>query len=146
MKIHMPARLSLYHFISEVIGVIRGIGTDIVDIRRIKKAIENPRFLREIYTEEEISQTKGRPASLAGNFAVKEAVSKALGTGFRGFGPRQIEVLRMDSGAPYVRLFGEAWKQMKKQNIDRIFVSMSHEADYAVAYAVAESDGEEAGI
>lgn len=126
--------------------MIQGIGTDIIDIRRIKKAIENSRFLQEIYTEEEISQTNRRPASLAGNFAVKEAVSKALGTGFRGFGPRQIEVLRRDSGAPYVRLHGEALKRMRELNINRIFVSISHEADYAVGYAVAETGREEAGL
>lgn len=117
--------------------MIQGIGTDIVDIRRIKKALENPRFSEKFFTQEETRQTKMRPSSLAGNFAVKEAVAKALGTGFSNFGPEQIEVLRRPSGAPWVRLHGEAQKQMALQNIDQILVSISHEADYAVAFAVA---------
>lgn len=122
--------------------MIQGIGTDIVKISRIEKAIENPRFLREIFTEEEIREARGRASSLAGDFAVKEAVSKALGTGFSGFGPRQIEALRMESGAPYVRLYGGARTYMEKQGISRFFVSISHEAEYAVAYVIAERDGD----
>lgn len=118
--------------------MIVGIGTDIVDIRRIKKAIENPRFLKKIFTEEEIFQTNGRSSSLAGNFAVKEAVSKALRTGFCGFGPREIEVLRKESGEPYVNLYGNALDKMKEQEIRHFFISISHETEYAIGYVIAE--------
>lgn len=118
--------------------MIAGIGTDIIDIRRIKKAIEKPHFLQRIYTEEEILQTKGRIESLAGNFAVKEAVAKALGTGFYGFWPKDIEVLRGKSGAPYIKLYGNALNKMKEEKITHFFVSISHEKEYAIAYVIAE--------
>ncbi len=125
--------------------MIAGIGTDICDIRRIEKAVKKSCFLEKVYTKKEIEQSKGRSNSLAGNFAVKEAVSKALGTGFRGFGPQQIEVLRQESGAPYVQLYGKALEIMEEKGIDRFFVSISHEKEYAIAYVVAEKEEKEMG-
>lgn len=125
--------------------MIAGIGTDICDIRRIEKAVKKSCFLEKVYTKKEIEQSKGRSNSLAGNFAVKEAVSKALGTGFRGFGPKQIEVLRQESGAPYVQLYGKALEIMEEKGIDRFFVSISHEKEYAIAYVVAEKEEKEMG-
>lgn len=75
---------------------------------------------------------------LAGTFAVKEAVSKALGTGFRSFGPREIEVLRDDLGKPFVRLHGGAKKLAEELAIQQIHVSITNTAEYAAAFAVGE--------
>ncbi len=84
--------------------MVLGIGIDIIEIARVEKACKRDAFLERCYTEAEIQQVRHNPASLAGNFAVKEAVAKVLGTGFRGFGPNSIEVLRDELGRPYVNL------------------------------------------
>ena len=86
--------------------MIVGIGTDLIEIARIEKACRKQAFLSRIYTEEECRLAGGSISRLAGNFAVKEAVSKALGTGFRAFMPIDIEVLRNELGKPYVNLYG----------------------------------------
>ena len=86
--------------------MIVGIGTDLIEIERIKKACEKEALVR-VYTEEERRQAGGKVSRLAGDFAVKEAVSKVFGTGFRGFGLLDIEVLRDELGKPWVRLHGE---------------------------------------
>ena len=115
--------------------MIVGIGTDLVEIARVKKACEKQAFLSRIYTEEERRQAEGagrfRISRLAGDFAVKEAVAKALGTGFRTFMPVDIEVLRDTVGTPYVVLYRE-------MGIERIHVSITNEKEYALAYVVAE--------
>ena len=89
--------------------MILGVGTDIIEIDRIKNAIDNtPGFLEKVFTErevEELSKNTLRVESVAGNFAVKEAVSKAVGTGIRGFSFRDIEVFRDELGKPIVREF-----------------------------------------
>ena len=80
--------------------MIYGIGTDLVEIERIKKACMKEAFLVRCFTPREIELFEGNMVKAAGNFAVKEAVSKALGTGFRGFWPSDIEVLRDELGNP----------------------------------------------
>ena len=122
--------------------MIVGIGTDLVEIARVKKACEKQAFLSRIYTEEERRQAEGagrfRISRLAGDFAVKEAVAKALGTGFRTFMPVDIEVLRDTVGKPYVVLYREAGKLSREMGIERIHVSITNEKEYALAYVVAE--------
>lgn len=122
--------------------MIVGIGTDLVEIARVKKACEKQAFLSRIYTEEERRQAEGtggfRISRLAGDFAVKEAVAKALGTGFRKFMPVDIEVLRDALGKPYVVLYREAGKLSREMGIERIHVSITNEKEYALAYVVAE--------
>lgn len=122
--------------------MIVGIGTDLVEIARVKKACEKQAFLSRIYTEEERRQAEGtggfRISRLAGDFAVKEAVAKALGTGFRKFMPVDIEVLRDALGKPYVVLYREAEKLSREMGIERIHVSITNEKEYALAYVVAE--------
>lgn len=120
--------------------MILGIGTDMVEIKRVKKACEKEAFLTRIYTEEECRQAGGKTTRLAGNFAVKEAVAKAFGTGFRTFMPKDIEVLRDELGKPYVRLYGGAKMQYEKMNMKRIEVSISNTAEYALAFAVGEGE------
>ena len=81
-----------------------GVGCDLIEIERVKKACEKEAFLTRIYTERERRQAKGDPRVLAGTFAVKEAVAKVFGTGFRDFMPVHVEVLRDPLGKPYVCL------------------------------------------
>ena len=88
--------------------MITGVGTDLVEIARVQKAIGRSAFLEKIYTEKERELIAKRPVRAAGNFAAKEAVAKALGCGFAGIAPREIEVLRKPSGLPFVVLHGKA--------------------------------------
>lgn len=118
--------------------MIVGIGTDLIEIERIKKACEKEAFLNRVYTEEECRQAGKNLSRLAGNFAVKEAVSKVFGTGFRTFGPCEIEVLRDELGKPYVTLYGEARKLSEQMGIRRIHVSITNTKEMAMAFAVGE--------
>ena len=120
--------------------MIVGVGTDLIEIERIRKACVKEAFLTRVYTEEECRQAGGNAARLAGNFAVKEAVAKVFGTGFRTFGPREIEVLRDELGKPYVMLYGKAEETAKRLGIKKLLVSISNTAVYASAYAVGEGD------
>ena len=122
--------------------MILGVGTDIVELRRIKNAIErNGRFLEKIFTTSELDYLKSRNLRteyVAGRFAAKEAVAKALGTGFRGFDFKDIEIDRTTLGKPIVTLKGKAKLIAKKEGKYNIHLSISHGIDSAVAYAVFE--------
>ena len=120
--------------------MIIGVGTDMVEIGRIEKACEKPSFLTLVYTEEECRQAGGNCTRLAGSFAVKEAVAKVMGTGFRSFWPSEIQVLRDELGKPYVVLLGGAEKAAKERGITRIHVSITNTAVYAMAFAVGEGE------
>jgi len=115
------------------------IGVDIIEIDRIEEACCRRRFLVRFFTEREISSIQPGPhffAHIAGKFAAKEAVAKALGTGFR-FRWHDIEVLNDESGRPRVYLSGKALALSKTMNINEVLVSISHSRDYAVAFAIA---------
>ncbi|WP_294390209.1 holo-ACP synthase [uncultured Clostridium sp.] len=122
--------------------MILGIGTDIIEIDRIEKAINNtPMFLEKIFTERELKElTKGklRVESIAGNFAVKEAVSKAIGTGMRGFTFSDIEVFRDELGKPILEVSNKV-KELIKVNNYTFNVSISHNRSCAIAFVVLES-------
>jgi len=118
--------------------MIVGVGVDITEIERIKKACQKSGFIKKIFTEKEIELFRGKYASLAGNFAVKEAVSKAFGTGIRNFKMTDIEVLRNELGMPFIVLYNDAKKISEELKINKIFVSISHNMECAVGYAVAE--------
>ncbi len=122
--------------------MIAGIGNDIIETKRIKKAVEtNPKFLLKYFTSKERNYFEERNhsyESIAGNFAAKEAVSKALGTGFSGFGPIDIEISRNEAGGPVVFLYGRAKKLAEERGIIQIWVSISHCKAYATAYSIAE--------
>ncbi len=120
--------------------MILGIGSDIIEIERVRKACESEAFLRRVYTTEEIEKFQHIPASLAGNFAVKEAVAKALGTGFSGFGPGDIEVLREESGRPCVKLYEGAETAAGRLGVGRIWVTLSHDRESAIAVAILEDN------
>ena len=123
--------------------MIVGIGSDIIEIERIKKiATQNPRFISRNFTikeQEYFNTRKNSHETIAGNFAAKEAVSKALGTGFREFGLIDIEVTRNELGAPIVFLHGMAKQIASRNSIKNIWISISHCKEYATAYAIAES-------
>jgi holo-[acyl-carrier protein] synthase len=122
--------------------MIVGIGTDIVDVRRIQRSLTRfgERFTDKVLCAgERRSLTGSRLAAyLARQFSAKEAVSKALGTGMRsGVHFRNIEIDRKESGAPQVRLTGEAKSRAEALGISDIHISMSDERDYAIAYVIA---------
>lgn len=121
--------------------MIVGIGTDIIEIDRIKKAVEKTTgFLEKIFTKKEIEMFSNRNMrfeTIAGNFAAKEAVVKALGTGMRGISFIDIEVLRDELGKPYVNLSN---KIKEKYPLElNIFISISHNKENAVSFVLIES-------
>ncbi len=113
------------------------LGIDIVKVARIRAALDRfgDRFSRRVLTDGERRYVRDRPQTLAGRWAAKEAVSKVLGLGVRGIGWREIEVQRLPTGQPAVRLHGRALARAEQLNMDRIALSISHESDYAVAIA-----------
>ena len=117
-----------------------GVGCDLIEIERVKKACEKEAFLTRIYTERERRQAKGDPRVLAGTFAVKEAVAKVFGTGFRDLMPVHVEVLRDPLGKPYVELHAGAEMKAEELGIRTIQVSISDTKDHAMAFAVGEGD------
>lgn len=120
--------------------MILGVGTDMVEIGRMEKACRKDAFLKRTFTPEECRQAEGKPSKLAGNFAVKEAVAKVFGTGFRTFMPGDIEVLRDELGKPYVVLYRGAKLLAEQLGIGRIWVSITNTKEYAVAFAVGEGE------
>ena len=120
--------------------MITGIGTDLVEIARVQKAIGRSSFLEKVYTEKERELIAARSVRAATHFAAKEAVAKALGCGFTGVAPREIEILRQPSGMPYVVLHGGAKEKAETLGISKIQVSLTDTAKYAQAYVICESD------
>lgn len=126
--------------------MIVGIGLDLVKIDRIRAIAERwqARFLDRLYTEAERRYCLARPApyaSFAGRFAVKEAVLKALGTGWtNGITWHDIQVLNDRTGRPRAAVSGRLKTLMKRAGVTTIHVSLSHDTDYAVAEAVLTKD------
>ena len=113
------------------------LGIDIIKVDRIRGSIERfgERFSRRVLTPAEQRYVRMRPETFAGRWAAKEAVSKVLGLGVRGIGWRDIEVERLPTGQPSVRLYGRAAARAEQLGMERIALSISHESDYAVAIA-----------
>lgn len=118
--------------------MIIGIGTDIIEIDRIKKACDKDAFLSYTFTEKEIELIKKNPKSAAGNWCAKEALVKAFGTGFRKCKAREIEVLRNEKGAPYINLYGGARQIAESLGVTKIFVTLSDLKEMAIAFVVVE--------
>ena len=122
--------------------MITGIGTDIIEIKRIEAAVKGKRFLKKCYTQAEVDRCNQSNAAasenFAGYFAAKEAVAKALGTGFRGFSPADIEIIHDALGKPMVRL-SENISIPKDSNI---FISISHGKEHATAVAVIDTNSQ----
>ena len=123
-------------------GEALSVGVDLCGVSRMERAIENPRFLERVFTEEErrrIRERRGRAAAerAAAYFAAKEAVAKALGTGFSaGVMPGQIGVGCEDGGRPVCRLSGAAEEKMQSLGGRAVLLSLSHEGELAAAFAV----------
>jgi holo-[acyl-carrier protein] synthase len=113
------------------------LGIDIIRIARIAATLGRfgERFMRRVLTDAEQRYVRGRPHTMAGRWAAKEAVSKVLGLGVRGVGWRDIEIVRLPTGQPSVRLHGRAAGRAEQLGMARVAVSISHEDDYAVAIA-----------
>jgi holo-[acyl-carrier protein] synthase len=127
---------------------IIGIGTDITECPRIGRMIleHGEQFLRRVYTEREIGYCNSRKLStehFAGRWAAKEAVLKAMGTGWiRGVSWTDIEILNESGGAPKVQLHGGTRDIANSRGVGEIMISISHCRTYATAYAIAlMSDG-----
>ena len=123
--------------------MIIGIGTDLVEIERIRGMIERhgDQFLDRCFTpgEREYSQ-KLRDATIrfAGRWAAKEAVVKALGTGFvQGITFHDVEVVSLHTGQPTVQLRGEARRIADDLGITEVKLTVSHAREYATATAIA---------
>ena len=122
--------------------MVIGIGCDIIEIERIKKALARELFTMRVYAPCEISYCRSRgkqaAASFAARFAAKEAVLKALGTGLRGGELTEIVVTNDALGKPEVKLYGYHAQLAQKMGVARINISLSHSRDTAIAYVVLE--------
>lgn len=121
--------------------MILGTGIDIIDVERIGKAAAKEGFLFKVFTEKErqrFAEYNNDSARIAGAFSAKEAVAKALGTGIGIVEWKEIEVLHLDSGKPYVQLYGKAQKRMEELGGSTMHISLSHIKDVAVAQAILE--------
>jgi len=114
-------------------------GVDIIEIARLERSIERhgERFLRRIYTPAEIERYGERMQSLAGRWAAKEAVAKALGTGIGEVGWTEIEVLEDERRAPALRLSGNAATLARELGLTEWAISLSHTGELAIAFVVA---------
>ena len=124
--------------------MILGVGTDLLDIRRLERALERwgERFCERVYTDLERSRCDGhvsRAARYAQRYAAKEACAKALGTGFRqGVAWRDIEVDNLRSGKPFMRLSGGAASRLESLTPPRLSaaIELSLTDEYPFAHAI----------
>ena len=129
--------------------MILGIGLDLCQIERIGRAIEKPRFVERVFAPSERARIDAaaygprRAEIAAGLFAAKEAVAKALGTGFSGFGTADVEILRDAAGGPACALHRGAAERLMALAGEggRVFVSITHDGGTAAAVAVVEGSG-----
>ena len=116
---------------------IIGLGTDIVEIIRIEKAInKTDGFLIRVFTGEEINYCEKKPRkyeNYAGRFCAKEAIAKALGTGVRDFNLIDIEIINDELGKPEVNFYGTLEEKFKKREV---LLTISHCKEYATATAI----------
>ena len=116
-----------------------GLGLDMIDIARIRRALTNERFLQRVYTEAERARIRERGAqTAAGYFAAKEAVAKALGTGFRGFCIWDIEIVPDALGRPEALLLRGARERLEAIGGRAIHLSITHTDQVAAAVAIIE--------
>ncbi len=122
---------------------IAGIGTDIIECERIDRMIQRhgDHFMQRVYTEQEIRYCANRKTAdqhFAGRWAAKEAVLKALGTGWiSGIAWTDVEVAHAEGGRPIILLHGGAAKVAQKRGIQEIQISITHCKSHAVAFALA---------
>lgn len=124
--------------------MIVGIGTDLCAVARMEKCLQKPAFLRRVFSAEEQALLNGhsgkaRAETAAANFAAKEALLKAAGTGLGGFALAELAILREKSGKPVFALAGAA-AQWQQQNGLHLHISLTHESGLAAAFVVLEAE------
>ena len=126
--------------------MIAGVGLDLCDIARMEKLLQDGRFLARFFSVEEQAYIRGKgktaaAESMAGIFAAKEALTKALGCGLSGGEMADIAVLHDESGAPYYDLRGNWARLAAEKDITALHLSISHECGMTAAMCVAERAG-----
>lgn len=116
--------------------MVVGIGVDSIEIKRVVHACEKQHFVDRVFTPGEIAQFDANRRRAASDFAGKEAVAKVFGTGFSGIEASEIEILRNESGAPYVVLYGRAKEKAEELEIHQILISITNTKELATAFAV----------
>jgi len=122
--------------------MILGIGTDIIEIERVRRAVSRQHFKNKVFTTNEQNYCESRglqsAASYAARFAAKEAFFKALGTGiFTDL--TEVEILNNDAGQPQIFLYGKAKDFAAKLQVEKISVSLSHCREFATAFVTLEN-------
>ena len=120
--------------------MIQGIGIDIVEIERIKKARGkwNNKFLKRIFRDKEIeycNSNRLKYQHFAARFAAKEALIKALGESLNW---KDIEVIKNEEESPQIKLHGKAKKIMAGKGIKKVLLSLSHSKEYAIAQVITQ--------
>lgn len=126
--------------------MVKGIGTDILAIEKLRPILDQPNylsdsFIQKTYTKNEIALAESRSAPIycyATRFAGKEAVFKAFGIHGNDIRLNEIEILSDANEAPYVLLSKNAEKIAKEKEISQILISLSYEEQYAIAYCIME--------
>lgn len=120
-------------------SILAGVGVDLVDVGMLNELLNSggSAFLDTGWTEAEQRDVVGIPERLAGRWAVKEAVMKALGRGLGDIDPLHIEVMTVSNGAPEVRLCDSAAAAAQQAGVETVKVSVAHEQGWAVGFAVA---------
>ena len=121
---------------------VLGIGVDIIENKRIKNSIKNPKFKKRIYSSKEITQSilsKNKVGYFSKRFAAKEAFAKALGTGMRSpVNFKSIEVIHDTLGKPKIKTLPKLTSLVKSHNIKHCHLSISDEKNIAVAFVILE--------
>lgn len=115
------------------------------EIERIKKSAENEKFLSKIFAQEELDyafKKKNSAESLAAFFAAKEAFVKAMGSGFRGFSPKEIYIIHDENGKPLLRFSGKAAEKVRESHLN-FDVSLTHTDTFAAAVVIAFKESTE---
>ena len=126
--------------------MVVGLGVDIVEVERIRKALENqPKMIQRVFTKQEAeycTARKNQYQHFAGRFAAKEAALKALGTGWaEGIRWRDVEVSCEPSGQPYLHFHGKAEEVFESLSAGNALLTITHARAYAVAVVILEGDG-----
>lgn len=123
--------------------MIIGIGTDIAEVGRIAKSIENKAFLEKVFSSGEIrycEKKSNKAESYAARFAAKEAFFKALGTGWRGsMAFHEVEVVCDELGKPSLQINGKTAESIEDKKIGKMHLSLSHVKEMAIAMVVLEA-------
>jgi holo-[acyl-carrier protein] synthase len=119
---------------------VKAIGVDLIETARVADSVARfgDRFLKRVYTEQELAYCHGQAGSLAARWAAKEAVAKALGTGIGDVAWQEIEVVCEGTGRPTIHLHGAAAALAARLGLVGFAVSLSHTKDHAVAFVVGE--------